>query len=161
MTGHPAVAQGTSQRPAAEAVSGLKKIPDKFTRRARTAAVVVLAALATGCWRPLAVQHEYFAPANGSVARISAGIQHTMSHHRARQAAQQACAAPMPAAPPAGPDLGSEAAHKALADLCAGRTARPPVAAYGAASNAYRRWVEDRVRDLPEASATAADAAGG
>ena len=68
--------------------------------------------------------------------------------------------APGEAELPSGPNPGSAAAREALADLCA-TPARPPVAAYGAASNAYRRWVEDQVRELPAPSETAAYGAAG
>ena len=138
-----------------------------FPRCARIVAVILLAALAAGCVRPLAVQHEFFSPMSGSAARISEQTQHTVSHHRALQVAQHACSAlmyasvpPGEAELPSGPNPGSAAAREALADLCA-TPARPPVAAYGAGSNAYRRWVEDQVRELPATSETAAGAAGG
>ena len=138
-----------------------------FPRCARIVAVILLAALAAGCVRPLAVQHEFFSPMSGSAARISEQTQHTVSHHRALQAAQRACSAPMYASVPpgeaellGGPNPGSAAAREALADLCA-TPAQPPVAAYGAGSNAYRRWVDDQVRELPAPSETAAGAAGG
>ena len=148
------------------------------SRPLRVTATLVLAALAAGCWRPLAVQHEYFAPTAGSAAQAASDAHHAVSRYRALQAAQRACAAPMPAASaspvsPAsrsgfatassaalGPDPGAAAAREALADLCAA-PARPPVAAYGGVSDAYRRWVEDRVRELPATSETAASAAGG
>ena len=136
----------------------------------RGAALILVASLATGgCVRQLAVQDEYFAPASGSSARSRVATQHLVSHHRALQVAQRSCATTPQSsdAPPedmqvsAGPELGSEAARAALRDLCASVPPQLPVAAYGAASDAYRRWVEDNVRDLPEASQTAASAAGG
>jgi len=91
-----------------------------------------------------------------------------VSHYRALQAARHACASQAPAlhAGPGdenlhdGPNFGLMATHEALTHLCA-EPARPPVAAYGGASNAYQRWVEDQVRELPEAAETAAAAAGG
>lgn len=135
----------------------------------RTVAAMLLAMLVAGCVRPLAVQHEYFSPMNGTVSGTSERARHAVSHHRALHAARQACASatatrasvpPGEAEPVDGPDLGSAAAREALADLCA-TPARPPVAAFGALSDAYRRWVEDRVRELPGAAETAAGAAGG
>ena len=137
-------------------------------RCGRTVAVMLLAALAAGCVRPLAVQHEFFSPVSGSTARITEQTQHTVSYHRALQAAQRTCASPASAsiAPgnpdhlPNGPDFGPATAREALADLCA-TPARPPVAAHGGLSNAYQRWVEDRVRELPDPSQTAVGAAGG
>ena len=112
---------------------------------------------------------EYFAPASGSSAWSPVATQHFVSHHRALQVVQRSCATTPKSSDAslqdmqvsAGPELGSEAARAALRDLCASVAPQLPVAAYGAASDAYRRWVEDNVRDLPEASQTAASAAGG
>ena len=133
----------------------------------RIVAAMLLATLAAGCVRPLAVQHEHFSPLNGTISGISERTRHAVSHHRALQAARHRCLAPVHASVPPneaelreGPNLGPAAAREALAELCA-TPARPPVAAYGATSNAYRRWVEDQVRELPEVSETAAGAAGG
>ena len=138
-----------------------------FPRRARILVAILCAVLSAGCVRPLAVQDAYFAPANGTVSATSERIRHTVSHHRALQAARRGCPSATPGSVPPGeaefadgPDFASAAARMALADLCAA-PARPPVAAIGGASNAYRRWVEDRVRELPEAAETAAGAAGG
>ena len=128
---------------------------------------VLLAALGTGCVRPLAVQHEFFSPASGAADRVSTQTQHTLSHHRAMQVARHACRSPAPATAspdesnaPGGPNPAFAAAREALAELCA-TPQGPPAAAYGGTSNAYRRWVEDQVRELPEPSETAASAAGG
>ena len=137
-------------------------------RRLRTLGAVLLAVLAAGCGRPLAVQHEFFSPLSGNADRIGAQASHAVSHHRALHAAHRECGPP-PSGSVAwsasdrargGPDPGTTAADAALADLC-DTPARPPVAAHGATSNAYRRWVEDNVRELPAASETAAGAAGG
>ena len=131
-------------------------------RRSRVAAATLLGILAAGCNRPLALQHEYFWPTSGPAARTSVQVQHALSHQLALQAAQRACATPVPAAPPPGPDLGSPAAREALAEVCAGTVARPAaVSAHGATSNAHRRWVEDRVRELPDPSETASSVGGG
>ena len=133
----------------------------------RVVAVVLLATLAAGCVRPLALQHEFFSPLNGTAAGINERARHAVGHHRALQAARNRCPAPVHASvrtgetePAEGPDFGPAAAREAFAALCAAPD-RPPVAAYGATSNAYRRWVEDRVRGLPESAETAAGAAGG
>lgn len=145
------------------------------TDRMRAATAILLAALAAGCARPLAVQHEFFEPASGAADRIGTQTRHAIGHHRALQVARHACgssaAAPAPAgetsAPtgeagvPAGPAAGFAAANRAaLVELCADGE-RAPVAAYGGTSNAYRRWVDDQVRELPAVSETAASAAGG
>ena len=134
----------------------------------RILGAMLLAVLAAGCGRPLALQHEFFSPMNGNADRIGAQARHAVSHQRALHAARLACdarssAAIAPGLPDharSGPNPGSTAAHEALADLC-DTPARPPVAAHGATSNAYQRWVEDNVRELPSTSETAAGAAGG
>ena len=131
------------------------------------ATAVMLAALAAGCMRPLAVQDEYFAPTGGAVAKASIETRHAVSHHRALQAAQRACpetadAASLEPGPPAGgPDRGRAAARAALAEVCAATVARTaPVSAHGGASNAHRRWVEDEVRELPAPADTASSVGG-
>jgi len=133
-------------------------------------ALALIATLATGgCVRQLAVEDEYFAAASGSGTRSRVATQHLLSHYRAWQAAQQWCSdVPNQAAPPpedarlrSGPGLGSASAREALHGLCAAIPPPHPVTAHGAAANAHRRWVEDDVRELPEAAQTAASAAGG
>ena len=133
----------------------------------RIAAAILLAVLGAGCARPLAVHDEFYSSANASADRLRVRTQHALDHHRARQVALHACGshasrpvAPEEAGAPDGPDSGAAAARAALTGPCA-TPARPPVAASGGASNAYRRWVEDRVRELPAASETAASATGG
>lgn len=141
--------------------------PPRIFPAGRIVTAVLLGALAAGCVRPLAYQHEFHAPLSGTIAGISERTRHTVSHHRALQSARHRCAplvhasvGPDEADRAEGPDFGPAAARKALADLCAAPAA-PPVAAYGATSNAYRRWVEDEVRELPKAGETGAGAAGG
>ena len=140
---------------------------DALLRPVRVAATTLLVTFAAGCVSPLAVQHEFFAPLSGIADRIGTRTRHTVSHHRALQAAQHTCTpgAPVLLPPdearlPHGPSPGLQTAREALADLCATPT-RPPVAAYGAGSSAYRRWAEDQVRELPAPSETAGSAAGG
>ena len=138
------------------------------TDRVRAAAAILLAALTAGCARPLAVQHEFFEPTSGVADRIGTQAGHAIGRHRAQQVAQHACgsnaATPVPAGEargPAGPAAGFAAANRtALVELCA-EVEQTPTTAYGGTSNAYRRWIEDEVRDLPAASETAASAAGG
>ena len=140
-------------------------------RRPRVAAAALLAALAAvhtaGCVRPLAGQQEFFSSTAGTAVRIGTRTRHTVSHHRALLAAQHACAKPMPAAVApggtgGGPDPGAVAVREALAELCAAAPARPPVAAYGATSNAYGTWAEHygRKHELPDPSETASSAGG-
>ena len=132
-------------------------------------AAALAAALSAGCMRPLSVQHEYFSPLNGTVARVGVQTRHAAAHHLALQAAQHACPlAADPARPPAetdgraaGPDLGRAGARDALAEVCAATIARtPPVSSFGASSNAYRRSAEDRMRPLPAPSETSSSAGG-
>ena len=130
------------------------------------ATAVLLAAFASGCMRPLAVQDEYFSSTSRSIARANAETLRTVRHHHALQAALRACPRPAPSAPaPAsasGRDAGAPSAPEALARLCASAEAQPrPVSAHGSTSSAYRRWVEDEVRELPEPTATAASVGDG
>ena len=126
------------------------------------ATVILLAAFASGCMRPLALQDEYFASTSRSIENANAEALQTVRHHRALQAAKHACRRPARSGPPSGRDLGSPSAPAALVELCASRAAQPrPVSAHGSASNAYRRWAEGEVPDLPNPSETAASAAGG
>ena len=146
---------------------GLHDFPRPGRAGGRIVAVLLLAALAAGCVRPLAVQDEFFSPLNGTADDISRRARHTVGHHRALAAARHGCPAPDHAfvptgesEPAGGPGFGSAAARDALAELC-GVPGRPAAAAYGGTSNAYRRWVEDRVRELPRQTETGAGAAGG
>ena len=135
-----------------------------------SAALVLIATLATGgCVRQLAVEDEHFATAGVASTRSRAATRHLLSHYRALQATQRWCSeVPNQAGPPSedarlrsGPGLGSASDREALHDLCAAILPPRSVAAHGAVANAYRRWVEDNVRELPEAAQTAASAAGG
>ena len=140
-----------------------RSTPDPARRlRACAAAAAVLCVL--GCTRPLALQHEYFAPGSGVAALANVKSGHAVSHHRALQAAQRACDHPAPDEPPdPGPDdPRRSAALRALGEVCAGTVVRTgPVTAHGASANAFRRWTEDEVRELPTPSETATSAAGG
>ena len=147
-----------------------RSVPRLDCRLLRPLAVAAALLFAAGCMRPLAHQHEFFAPRSGVAALASIKAGHAISHHRALQAAQRACDAPALAHDPGpgserpdpGPESGHAAALRALAGVCTGTVAEPgPVAAHGATSNAFRRWAEDTVRELPSPSETAASAAGG
>ena len=100
-------------------------------------------------------------PDSGRAAAHRSEALHAVRHNRAVQAARQSCPAvdPPSVEAPGGPDR-ARAGRAGLARLCADGPA-PPTAAYGGTANAYRRWVEDRTRELPEATATAAGPAGG
>ena len=152
-----------------------RSVPRLDCRLLRPLAVAAVLLFAAGCMRPLAHQHEFFAPRSGVAALASIKTGHAINHHRALQAAQRACGSPAladasvpgserpgPERPDPGPEPGHAAALRALAVVCAGTVADPgPVAAHGATSNAFRRWTEDEVRELPAPSETAASAAGG
>lgn len=107
--------------------------------------------LLIGCQQPLAVHDPYFRPGNTSAAAQDDETRRVVRYQRALQLARHSCA---------DPELVTEPRRTALAHVCPDRP-RPPTAALGATSNAYRRWVEDRVRELPSATTTAASAAGG
>ena len=126
-------------------------------------AVALLGALASGCTRPLALQDEYFSSPSRSIAATNAQTLQMVRHHRALQAVQHVCPrSARPAAAASGPDLGSLAARAALAGTCASTVAEPrPVSAHGSTSNAHRRWAEDRVRELPDPSESAASVGDG
>ncbi len=115
--------------------------------------------LTVGCHEPLALQDSYFRTGKQNAAAHSAGALEAVRYNRALQSARRSCPAKAnPAADaPAGPDR-TASRHAALARLCPDP---PSVAAHGGTEGAYRRWVEDRVRELPETSATGAGAAGG
>ncbi|MCY4548240.1 MAG: hypothetical protein OXC28_07720 [Defluviicoccus sp.] len=125
-------------------------------------AVLVLAglfslSLTVGCHQPLALQDSYFRPGEPNAAEHGAGALQAVRYHRALQAARRSCPAEANPAGRAEPDRAASR-RAALARLCPDP---PSVAAHGGTEGAYRRWVEDRVRALPETSATAAGAAGG
>ena len=143
-----------------------RKLPASNGLLARTGGAAVtlalLAAFASGCMRPLAVQDEYFSSTGRSIPNASAEALRTVRHHRALQAAKHACPRPARSAPASAGGAGPPSAPAALARLCASTEAHArPVSAHGATSNAYRRWVEDRVRELPDPSDTAASAGDG
>ena len=129
----------------------------------RAVAILLPLSLAAGCHEPLAVQDPYFVPGSGVAAAQRAEAQQTVRYNRALQAARQSCPASPPptAAAAVGPRRpAADSRRAALARLCAELPGRSS-AALGGTGNAYRRWVEDKVRALPESSATAAGAAGG
>ena len=115
--------------------------------------------LTVGCHQPLALQDSYFRTGKPNAAAHRAGALEAVRYNRALQSARRSCPAgpDTAAAAPAGPDRAASG-RAALAGLCPDP---PAVAVHGGTEGAYRRWVEDRVRELPETSATGAGAAGG
>lgn len=125
-------------------------------------AMLMPLSISVGCHQPLAVGDAYFRPGPLPDAAHNAEVLRAVRYHRALQTARRSCtaAAPGSANGRTGPDFGAALARSALADLCA-EWRNPSTAALGGTANAYRRWVEDRIRELPEATATAAGPAGG
>lgn len=124
-------------------------------------AVLLPLSLSVGCHEPLALQDSYFAPGNSNAAQLRRDALQALRYNRALQSARRSCPVAVPPAVRApGESDRAVVRRAALARVCMEAPA-PTVAAHGGSENAYRRWVEDRVRELPEASATAASAAGG
>lgn len=133
-----------------------------LNRGLRVLAALLPLTFAAGCYEPLALKDPYFVPGKGNAAAHRADALQTVRYNRALQAARHACppAASKAASPGRAANAAAAAREAALARLCETLSASSP-AAQGGSANAYRRWVEDGVRPLPEASATAAGAAGG
>ncbi len=131
-------------------------------RRGLCVAVAFLPlSLSAGCQQPLAVHDPYFKPGNTTAAAQGAEAKRVVRYHRALQTARRSC----PDRDPAGTGrrdgpAPAAAGRAALAGLCRDLR-KPETAAHGATPNAYRRWAEDRVRELPKPAVTAVGAAGG
>ena len=129
----------------------------------RTLLALLPLSLTAGCLEPLALKDPYFLPGSAAASAHRAEALHTVRYNRALQAARQSCPVPAPsdATTPDGPRRATATARRdSLARLCADMPP-PSAAAQGGTESAYRRWVEDRMRSLPESSSTAAGAAGG
>ncbi len=115
-----------------------------------------------GCQQPLAVHDPYFRSGNTTAAAQGAEARRVVRYRRALQTARRSCPTDTSAEAGSrdGPVPADKAGRAALAALCADLR-EPSTAAHGGTLNAYRRWVEDRIRELPEAAATGAGAAGG
>ena len=113
----------------------------------RIAAAMLVAVLTGGCYERLSQKHEYFSPLRGTSSKVTTETERVLRYYAELQAARRACAA-------AGTSVGASQGTVAPGGLrCA-----PPQrtrAAYGSALNAYRRWAEDNVRQLPNPSETA------
>ena len=122
------------------------------------AAVFLLAIPLCGCEPPLAVQDSYFARNwdRGQAPVVAAETLRTVRHLQAVQEVLRKCRVLADTAGElSGADLGAADGHAALVDLCAASADRTTTTVGGAA-NAYRRWLEDRVRELPDPSAARA-----
>lgn len=117
-----------------------------LSRPLRIALAIVIVVSVSGCWERLAQKHEFYASASGTNDRIALEAERLVTHYTAVQAARRACAR---GGPPG----------EARADLCG--TPKGAYAVHGARFNGHRRWVEDKVRKLPEPSDTASSIGGG
>ena len=138
------------------------RLPILHLRLFTTMLIVLLVA---GCHERLAYQDEYFAPFSGAITAVKAETQRLVTYHEALQALQRPCT--RETSPPVSSDAVS--LHGPVPGVASAREAGVPScippngtrAAYGSASNAYTRWVEDRVRPLPDPSETASSITGG
>ena len=112
----------------------------------RIAAAMLVALLTGGCYERLVQKDAYFSPLKGTSSKVASETQRVLRYYEELQAARRACAA--------GASAGASQGTLAPGGLrCA-----PPQrtrAAHGGALNAYRRWADDRVRQLPAPSETA------
>ena len=131
----------------------------------RLVITVLMALLVAGCHERLAYQDEYFAPFSGAITAVRAETQRLVTYHEALQALQRPCT--RKTSPPVSPDAVS--LHGPILGVASDGEAGMPScipssgtrAAYGSAANAYTRWVQDRVRPLPDPSETASSITGG
>ena len=146
------------RRPAANGARGSLPV--------RIGAAMLIAALAAGCHGQLAHKHDFFAPGSAAGARSQVETQRVLAYYQALQAAQRGCPGGRPAS--AIPDdasrdptdaSGHPAAQQPWARPCL--VAEGSLASHGGASNSYRRWVEDRVRELPAPAETASSIGSG
>jgi hypothetical protein len=118
-------------------------------RLAGATAVVLAAVLLGGCQStdgPLAARDSFFASPSATAAHIGLVAGAAIEAHRDLAAIQRACSAAPAVADP-----------QATAGIeCRGRT----TGFYGSLAEAFRRWAEDQVRELPSPEQTAASAGG-
>ena len=147
--------------------AGNRIVPDLPTRSllpyvmAATLSVVLLLG---GCQERLAQRDSYFAPLRGLSVSLHAETEQVLDYHQAMQAALHGCNERPGAASSSLVGSGNAVPEGALdpgaqARLCA--SSGTTHAAHGAPLNGYRRWVEDRVRELPAPSETASSIGGG
>ena len=130
-----------------------------FRRRRALAALLPLALLG-GCESQLALQDPYFEKTAARVAAHGAEVDGLLRYQRALAAVRTRCLALASTDGRSGAAGLPAAGDAALAELCAASRAPSPEAR-GAILGAYRRWLADDIRELPEAGATGAGAAGG
>ena len=130
------------------------------------ALALLLVVSVSGCLERLAQKDAYFASTNEVKAKARVQTERLIIHHRAVQVAQRGCFSRGPSSgahssrppAPAGAPLRAAWTEDEWVALCG--APQGAYAADGAPSNAYRRWVEDQVRELPEPSDTASSVGG-
>ena len=141
-------------------------MPDLPTRTVpcAIAATLSIALFLGGCQERLAQRNSFFAPLSGLSVSLHAETEHVLDYHQAMQAALHGCNERPGAASSNHVGSGNAVPEGALDP---GAQARPCAssgtthATHGAPLNGYRRWVEDRVRELPAPSETASSIGGG
>ena len=147
------------------ALEHAKRKPRFPRMRPRLIMTMVIALLVAGCHERLAQQDEYFAPLSGVITAVRAETERLVTYHEALQALQRSCTSKpstlvsQDAVSFHSPVPGAASADETRKPLCVPSTRTS--AAYGSASKAYTRWVEDRVRPLPDPSETASSITGG
>ena len=131
----------------------------------RLAITMLIVLLAAGCQERLAQQDDYFSPFSGVVTAVSAETERLVTYHEALHALRRPCTSKpssglsKDAVLVHGPLPGGASVGEAQQRSCISSTRTS--AAYGSAANSYMRWVEDRVRPLPDPSETASSITGG
>ena len=128
------------------------------------AAALLISLLVSGCYQRLAYRHAHFSPLSTVSADLNEQAEGLIGYHQALQAAQGGCTrGEFPTksrsilVSPESPRLAATAARE-WARPCLRLTKTQ--AAYGGALNSFRRWTEDRVRELPSPSETASSIGG-
>lgn len=133
-------------------------------RPLRTALAILIVVSVSGCWERLAQKHEFFASASGTRTEIAFETERVLAHYGAVAAARHECVKSSPSADSSGAHvlvetpLWTAPAGEAWADMCG--VPKGAYAVHGARFNGYRRWVEDKVRELPQPSDTASSVGG-
>ena len=115
-------------------------------------AVIVAALLVAGCQPRLAWKHEFFLPMSGPGGQVTAETERVLRNLQLLQTARRACLTTE-----SGAALPETVSPGKLVCAPQGRTR----AAYGSRANAYQRWVEDGVRQLPSSSQSASSISSG
>lgn len=128
---------------------------DAGRRTLGVGAAFLAGALCVACHEPLAIRNPFHGAPAQSAAALDTKTLQVLTHHRALQAVRRTCSAPLPPGRiRSRPGLGPPEIGKPSEDPCS-RFRPQPVVSHGATLNAYRRWVDDQVRDLPDPSKTA------